>query len=65
MYAVIKPYEDIKTVIDVVVITSFDGQGEISDNAVTDVIPTEPTTTTENTTTETVSPEDESENAGE
>ena len=44
-YAVIKPYEDIKTVIDVVVITGFEGQGEISDNAVTDVIPSEAPTT--------------------
>lgn len=44
-YAVIKPYEDIKTVIDVVVITSFDGQGEISDGSVADVtLPTEETT---------------------
>ena len=44
-YAVIKPYEDIKTVIDVVVITNFEGQGEISDNAVADVtLPAEETT---------------------
>lgn len=43
-YAVIKPYEDIKTVIDVVVITNFEGQGEISDNTVTDVLPSEAAT---------------------
>lgn len=43
-YAVIKPYEDIKTVIDVIVITDFDGQGELSDGTVTDVLPTETTT---------------------
>lgn len=44
-YAVIKPYEDIKTVIDVVVITDFEGQGEISDSAVADAtLPAEETT---------------------
>ncbi len=41
-YAVIKPFEDIKTVIDVVVITGFDGQGSISDGSIEDVtLPTE------------------------
>ncbi|MDO5124045.1 MAG: rod shape-determining protein MreC, partial [Eubacteriales bacterium] len=43
-YAVIKPYEDIRTVTDVVIITSFDGQGEISKDAVEDAtLPTEET----------------------
>lgn len=37
MYAVIAPFEDIRTVIDVVVITSFDGQGEISQNSIEDI----------------------------
>lgn len=37
MYAVIAPFEDIRTVIDVVVITSFDGQGEISQNSIEDM----------------------------
>lgn len=36
-YAVIKPFEDIKTVTDVVVITNFDGQGEISEQSVEDI----------------------------
>ena len=31
LYAVIEPYEDIQNVSDVVVITSFDGQGEIEE----------------------------------
>lgn len=35
-YAIIKPYEDITSVIDVVVITGFEGQGEISDSSVAD-----------------------------
>lgn len=54
-YAVIKPYEDIKTVIDVVVITDFEGQGEISDSAVADAtLPAEETTApTDTTPTET------------
>ena len=42
MYAVISPFEDIRTVIDVVVITSFEGQGEISQNSI--ALPTEATT---------------------
>ncbi len=45
MYAVISPFEDIRTVIDVVVITSFEGQGEISQNSIEDItLPTEATT---------------------
>lgn len=45
MYAVISPFEDIRTVIDVVVITSFEGQGEISQNGIEDItLPTEATT---------------------
>lgn len=36
-YAVIKPFEDIRTVTDVVVITDFDGQGEISTGSVEDI----------------------------
>ncbi len=43
MYAVIAPFEDIRTVIDVVVITSFDGQGEISQSGIEDItLPTAP-----------------------
>ncbi len=50
-YAVIKPFEDIKTVIDVVVITDFDGQGEISEGSIEDVtLPTESATETTDTT---------------
>lgn len=54
MYAVISPFEDIRTVIDVVVITSFEGQGEISQNSIEDItIPSEATTVSvEDTTTE-------------
>ncbi len=45
MYAVISPFEDIRTVIDVVVITSFEGQGKISQNSIEDItLPTEATT---------------------
>lgn len=36
-YAVIKPYEDITSVIDVVVITDFEGKGEISEGSVEDI----------------------------
>lgn len=44
MYAVISPFEDIRTVIDVVVITSFEGQGEISQSGIEDItLPTEAT----------------------
>lgn len=52
MYAVISPFEDIRTVIDVVVITSFEGQGEISQSGIEDItLATEPTTTEAVTTT--------------
>lgn len=51
MYAVISPFEDIRTVIDVVVITSFEGQGEISDSSIEDItLATEPTSTVSSTT---------------
>lgn len=46
-YAVIKPYENLTTVTDVVVITAFAGQGEISVGKVEDTtLPTEATETT-------------------
>ena len=52
MYAVISPFEDIRRVIDVVVITSFEGQGEISRSGIEDItLATEPTTTEAVTTT--------------
>ncbi len=35
-YAVIKPYDNIKNLMDVVVITAFDGQGELSEDQVED-----------------------------
>ncbi len=35
-YAVIKPYEDIRTVTDVVIVTAFDGQGELSEGGIED-----------------------------
>ena len=56
VYAVISPFEDIRTVIDVVVITGFEGQGSISDSGIEDVLPTETTVpaTTEPNTTESV-----------
>lgn len=48
MYAVISPFEDIRTVIDVVVITSFEGQGEISESGIEDItLATEATTVAE------------------
>lgn len=48
MYAVISPFEDIRTVIDVVVITSFEGQGEISQNSIEDItLPVETTASDE------------------
>ncbi len=54
MYAVISPFEDIRTVIDVVVITSFEGQGEISQSGIEDItLPTETTTAPEADTTAT------------
>ncbi|MDP4119444.1 MAG: rod shape-determining protein MreC [Bacillota bacterium] len=46
LYAVIKPYEDVKNVKDVVIITGFTGQGEISiKNPLSTVSPTQPSTT--------------------
>ena len=52
MYAVISPFEDIRRVIDVVVITSFEGQGEISRSGIEDItLATEPITTEAVTTT--------------
>lgn len=36
-YAVIKPYEDVTSVLDVVVITDFEGKGEISEGSVEDI----------------------------
>lgn len=54
MYAVISPFEDIRTVIDVVVITSFEGQGEISQSGIEDItLATEATTAPEADTTAT------------
>lgn len=53
MYAVIAPFEDIRTVIDVVVITSFEGQGEISQSGIEDItLPTEATSSAVQETTE-------------
>ena len=60
MYAVISPFEDIRTVIDVVVITSFEGQGEISQSGIEDIaLATEATTApvTETETTEALTEE--------
>ncbi len=60
MYAVISPFEDIRTVIDVVVITSFEGQGEISQSGIEDItLATEATTApvTEAETTEALTEE--------
>ncbi|MBQ2824932.1 MAG: rod shape-determining protein MreC [Clostridia bacterium] len=60
MYAVISPFEDIRTVIDVVVITSFEGQGEISQSGIEDItLATEATTVpvTEAETTEALTEE--------
>ncbi|MBE6737378.1 MAG: rod shape-determining protein MreC [Ruminococcaceae bacterium] len=39
-YAVIKPFEDITSVVDVVVITDFDGKGELSKDSIEEVAPT-------------------------
>lgn len=47
-YAVIKPFEDITSVLDVVVITDFEGKGEISEDSVEDI--TLPADVTQNTT---------------
>lgn len=49
-YAIIKPYEDIKSVIDVVVITDFDGQGQISDENIEDITLPEETTHSQDST---------------
>ncbi len=38
LYAVVKPFEDIKTLTDVVIITHFDGQGELSELPLEDVM---------------------------
>ena len=60
MYAVISPFEDIRTVIDVVVITSFECQGEISQSGIEDItLATEATTVpvTEAETTEALTEE--------
>ena len=44
LYAVVRPFEDIKNLTDVVVITHFDGQGELSELPLEDVLlPTEAT----------------------
>ncbi len=60
MYAVISPFEDIRTVIDVVVITSFEGQGEISQSGIEDItLATEPTTEAVSTTVEAETEESE------
>lgn len=32
LYATVEPFLDIKTVRDVIIITSFNGQGEVADN---------------------------------
>lgn len=46
-FAVIKPYEDIKSVLDVVVITNFEGKGEISSGSIEDItLPTDNEETT-------------------
>jgi len=50
-YAVIKPYEDLTSVVDVVVITDFEGQGELSKDGIDNALP--PTTAAP---TETVAP---------
>ncbi len=50
-YAVIKPYEDITSVLDVVVITDFEGKGEISEGSIEDI--TLPTDTSQETTAST------------
>ncbi len=50
-YAVIKPYEDITSVLDVVVITDFEGKGEISEGSIEDI--TLPTDSSQETTTST------------
>ncbi len=49
-YAVIKPYEDIRKVTDVVIVTAFDGQGELSEGGVEDATLPIPETTAPVTT---------------
>lgn len=44
-YAVIEPFEDITYVVDVVVITDFDGKGELSKDGIEEVAPTISVTT--------------------
>lgn len=50
-YAVIKPYEDITSVLDVVVITDFEGKGEISEGSVEDITLPSASTPAEDTST--------------
>lgn len=50
-YAVIKPYEDITSVLDVVVITDFEGKGEISEGSVEDITLPSDSTPVEDTST--------------
>ena len=38
-YAIIEPFEDIRSVIDVVVITDFEGKGELSESSIQDIAP--------------------------
>lgn len=66
LYAVVEPYENIKSVTDVVIITGFTGQGEVLTKEQTST--TEPATqpkTTENTGTEDTSGEDTTEESSE
>ena len=49
-YAVIKPYEDLKSVSDVVVVTSFEGQGVVEEVSDTDTSKNKSTETIPNTT---------------
>lgn len=52
-FAVIRPFEDLRSVTDVVVITSFEGQGQISDSSVEDItLATETTTAATEATTQ-------------
>ena len=44
-YAVIRPFEDITSVADVVVITDFEGKGELSKESIEDILPTTPEST--------------------
>lgn len=50
-YAVIQPFEDIRSVVDVVVITDFEGKGELSKDSLKDVAPDTPVNTSEPTAT--------------